>query len=113
MKKPAIRFIRIAQVVAVWRVDAVDSERAIDLGQALGVYHRLFQFQYAGGLRAFMGAGPVLFGFQGAATAAWLIANYALRHTANQSTPWFVLLCALLIIFLGSPGSGRFIYAGF
>jgi alginate O-acetyltransferase complex protein AlgI len=87
--------------------------RSVDLTQAMGVYRRLFQLRVAGGLRELLGVGPFVFGLHCVAIAAWIITAYAISKTTDRATPWFLLLCAVMIMFLGCLGSGHFIYAKF
>ncbi len=87
--------------------------RSVDLAQAGAVYRGLFHPRLSGGLSAFLGSGPYVFAFDCAAVAAWLGVAYLYRRTSDRTTPWFVGLCATLILFLGCLGSARFIYAAF
>jgi alginate O-acetyltransferase complex protein AlgI len=87
--------------------------RSVDLSQARQVYSRLFHARLAGGLHALLGAGPFTIGLSFAAILAWIAIVYALKRTTDRSTPWFLVFCAALILWLGHLGSGRFIYAAF
>lgn len=87
--------------------------RSADLSQAGKVFSRLLHPRLSGGLNDFLGTRPYLFALNCAAIAAWLAVAYIYRRTSDRSTPWFVALCASLILFLGCLGSAHFIYAAF
>ena len=87
--------------------------RSADLSQAGTIFSRLLHPRMAGGLNDFMGTRPYLFALNCAAIAIWLGVAYLYRRTSDRSTPWFVALCASLIVFLGCIGSAHFIYAAF
>lgn len=87
--------------------------RSADLSQAGAVYSRLLHPRLSGGLNEFLGTRPYLFALNCAAIAAWIVVAYIYSRTSDHLTPWFVALCATLIIFLGCLGSAHFIYAAF
>ncbi|HZQ47494.1 MAG TPA: MBOAT family O-acyltransferase [Verrucomicrobiae bacterium] len=87
--------------------------RSTDLLQAGAVYSRLFHPRLSGGLNEFLGTRPYLFLLNCAAIAAWIGVAYIYRRTSDRATPWFLALCASLILFLGCLGSAHFIYAAF
>lgn len=87
--------------------------RSVDLAQARGVYSRLIHPRLSGGLGEFLGTGPYQFALNSAALAAWIGVAYIYSRTTDRSTPWFLALCASLVLFLGRLGSAHFIYAAF
>ncbi len=87
--------------------------RSTNVSQAGTVYNRLLHVRLSGGLGDFLGTRPYLFAFNCLAIATWIIIAYLYRRTSDRSTPWFVGLCASLILFLGCLGSAHFIYAAF
>jgi alginate O-acetyltransferase complex protein AlgI len=87
--------------------------RSVNLTQALGVYSRLLHPRLSGGPGEFLGTGPYQFALNSAAVAAWIGVAYIYSRTTDRSTPWFLALCATLILFLGRLGSAHFIYAAF
>jgi alginate O-acetyltransferase complex protein AlgI len=87
--------------------------RSVDLAQARQIYSRLFHVRMAGGLHGMLGAGPFTIGLTLAAILAWMGTIYFLKRTTDWTTPWFLVFCAALILWLGHSGSGRFIYAAF
>jgi alginate O-acetyltransferase complex protein AlgI len=87
--------------------------RCVDLSQAGAVYSRLIYPRLAGGPGEFLGVGPYQFALNSAAIAAWIGVAYIYSRTTDRTTPWFLALCATLILFLGHLGSAHFIYAAF
>ena len=87
--------------------------RSVDLSQARAVYSRLLHLHLSGGVGEFLGTGPYQFALNSAAIAAWIGVAYIYSRTTDRSTPWFLALCATLILFLGRLGSAHFIYAAF
>ena len=87
--------------------------RTTDLHQAWAVYARLFQLRLHGIFGSAYQDRPYFTAWDFAAIAIWAGVVFALQRMASRSTPWFVLLCALLIIFLGHLGTAHFIYAAF
>jgi D-alanyl-lipoteichoic acid acyltransferase DltB (MBOAT superfamily) len=88
--------------------------RSASLSQARGIFSHLFHLQMSG---MFVSDSPLSKSFflalDCAAIGAWIGVAYFCRRTSDRSTPWFVLICALLILFLGHLGSAHFIYAAF
>jgi D-alanyl-lipoteichoic acid acyltransferase DltB (MBOAT superfamily) len=87
--------------------------RSVDLAQAGSVYRGLIHLRLSGGINELLGARPYIFAFDFAAVAVWIVMSQLYRRTTNRTAPWFVGLCALLILFLGRLGTARFIYAAF
>lgn len=87
--------------------------RSTDLSQAGQIYSRLFHVRLSGGLNDFLGTGPFVFALTGLAVVVWAGVSAIHRRTTDRLTPWFVLLCAVLILFMGRLGSAHFIYAAF
>jgi D-alanyl-lipoteichoic acid acyltransferase DltB (MBOAT superfamily) len=87
--------------------------RSANLPQALAVYGHLFHLRLAGGLGGLLGAQPFNFALDALAIAAWVGVDYLYDRTTDRTTPWFVALCAALVLLLGCVGSANFIYAAF
>jgi D-alanyl-lipoteichoic acid acyltransferase DltB (MBOAT superfamily) len=87
--------------------------RAANLPQAREIYSRLFHLQMSGMFSASDEGKPYFIALDCAAIGVWIGVAYFCPRTSDRSTPWFVLLCALLILFLGHLGSAHFIYAAF
>ena len=87
--------------------------RSVTLPQALTVYGHLFNLRLSGGISGLLGAPPYNVALDGLAIAAWLGVDYLYDRTTDRTTPWFVALCATLILLLGCVGSANFIYAAF
>jgi D-alanyl-lipoteichoic acid acyltransferase DltB (MBOAT superfamily) len=88
--------------------------RASDLDDAWMVYGRLFHPSGIGDAQdLFAHKGPFDFVMYFAVIGLWFAVARAFRRVSISATPWFVLLCASLVLFLGHLGNGRFIYAGF
>ncbi len=88
--------------------------RASSLSDASMVFGRLVHLRlFDSGAEMFAHKGPFEFTLYFVAVAAWLAVAHFFRREAVIPTPAFVLLCALLTLFLGQLGGGRFIYAGF
>ena len=87
--------------------------RSTTLPQALTLYRHLFHLRLSGGIGGLLGAQPYSMALDGLAIAAWLGVDYLYDRTTDRTTPWFVALCATLILLLGCVGSANFIYAAF
>ncbi|MDB6017059.1 MAG: rane bound O-acyl transferase family protein [Pedosphaera sp.] len=87
--------------------------RAANVPQALWIYGRLIHLNFSGGLAQLFAARPFFFALDCVAIGSWVGVAYFHRRATSRSTPWFVFLCGLLIIFLGRLGSAHFIYAKF
>jgi hypothetical protein len=57
--------------------------------------------------------GPFDFALALLTIPVWLVLAPLARRETQVSTPVLAFTCALLVLFLGRLGSGRFIYAGF
>jgi D-alanyl-lipoteichoic acid acyltransferase DltB (MBOAT superfamily) len=88
--------------------------RSADLSQAQQFYRNLFSLRLphsAAELSAY--GGPFFFILDFVVIGLWVaIASY-LPKVSNSSTPPFMFVCALLILFFGRLGSAHFIYAAF
>lgn len=88
--------------------------RASNLSNAGAVYSRLFHVEMIqSAAELFAHKGPFDFSLGLVAVALWFAIARAFRRESAVSTPVFALICALLVMFLGHLGNGRFIYAGF
>ncbi|MFZ1071959.1 MAG: MBOAT family O-acyltransferase [Verrucomicrobiia bacterium] len=88
--------------------------RSTSLSQARGIYGRLFHLRMSGMFVSDLPESkPYFFALDCAAIVAWIGVAWFYYRTSDRLTPWFVLLCALLILFLGHLGSAHFIYAAF
>ena len=87
--------------------------RSVDLSQARGVFSRLFHLRMSGMFGVVNEDRPYFVALDCVAIGAWMGVAYFCQRTTGRSTPWFVLLCALLIVFLGHLGAAHFIYAAF
>ena len=86
--------------------------RAADLPQALRIYGRLIHLRFSFHLREVIPA-PYFFALDCLAIGLWMVVAWRLNRVSSRGTPLFVLLCGLLILFLGHLGTARFIYANF
>jgi D-alanyl-lipoteichoic acid acyltransferase DltB (MBOAT superfamily) len=88
--------------------------RASSLANAWQVFGSVFQWHLPHNVRdVFVNMGPFNFLFDLVAVGAWLGVSQVMRRESTMSTPIFVFVCALLILFLGQLGTAHFIYAGF
>lgn len=87
--------------------------RSANLSQALDVYSHIFRLHISGGIGDFLGTRPFSFALDCAGIAAWMGVGHLYSKTSDRMTPWFVALCASLILLLGCVGSAHFIYAAF
>lgn len=87
--------------------------RAADLAQAGKVYGRLFHWKWSGMFGEPFEVKPYFVALDLAAVGLWAGMARLHRRTSDDATPWFVLLCVLLIVFAGHLGAAHFIYAAF
>lgn len=87
--------------------------RSPSLSKALDVFRRLLHPQMAVLYTSSPESKPYFLALDFAAIGCWIGVAYYCRQNLADATPWFVLLCATLILFLGHLGSAHFIYAGF
>ena len=87
--------------------------RSADLSQAANVFGRLVQCKWSGMFGIPTEVKPFFVFLDCLAVAIWVGMARLHRKSSDDSTPWFALLCALLIVFLGHLGSLHFIYAAF
>jgi alginate O-acetyltransferase complex protein AlgI len=88
--------------------------RASNLSNAWMVFSRLFHLRLIDSApELFAHKGPFDFILYFVAVGTWFIVAHFFRRVAIMPTSVFVLVCALLTLFFGHLGSGRFIYAGF
>jgi len=89
--------------------------RAANLSQARGIYSRMFHLQMSGMFTASPEGKPYFLALDCAAIGVGIGVAFFYHRTSDRptSTPWFVLLCALSILFFGHLGSAHFIYAAF
>jgi D-alanyl-lipoteichoic acid acyltransferase DltB (MBOAT superfamily) len=83
------------------------------ISAALDIYRHLLAFRLPHGVNSLLGMAPLLFAFQVLALLAWGLVEWSGDRAQDRHTPWYVLLCATLILFLGCLSSGHFIYAAF
>ncbi len=88
--------------------------RSSSLGTANGILGALIRFEpIAGSGDLFAYKGPFDFIMNIVVVTLWLVVAPVAREARLLSTPNFVFLCAILVLFLGRLGGGQFIYAGF
>ena len=87
--------------------------RSTNLSQARAVYACLLHPQSAGWFAGPPESRRFFLALDFAAVACWIGVAYLYRRNSIRATPWFLLLCAGLILFLGRLGSAHFIYAAF
>lgn len=88
--------------------------RASTLSRGWEILSDLFQRRLiSDAAELFAYVGPFNFILDFAALGAWFGVSWAMRRESKVPTPWFVFICALLIMYLGDLGSARFIYAAF
>jgi hypothetical protein len=86
--------------------------RAADLPEAMRMYGRLFHPRFTAGAWD-PSTGPFYLLLDCLAVGVWIGVAGLQRRVASRATPAFLLLCGVLLLFLGRLGSGHFIYAGF
>jgi D-alanyl-lipoteichoic acid acyltransferase DltB (MBOAT superfamily) len=87
--------------------------RSTTLHQACAIYRCLFHLRLSGLFGSVDAVRMYQVALDLAAVGFWAgMARLAPKMTA-RSTPWFVLLCGLLIVFLGHLSTAHFIYAAF
>jgi len=87
--------------------------RATDLQQAHAVYSRLLHLRLSGLFGSVDQDRAYYVALDFLCVGLWAAVAFLFRRAVGCTTPWFVLLCVLLIVFLGRLGSGHFIYAAF
>ena len=83
------------------------------LPQAGRIYRRLFHLNLSGGFSQFLAIRPLFLMLNLLAVAAWIVLAWSNGRWASRQRPVFVLLCAVLILYLGRLGTAPFIYAAF
>jgi D-alanyl-lipoteichoic acid acyltransferase DltB (MBOAT superfamily) len=87
--------------------------RSASLSQAWGIYYRSFHLQMSGMFGRTPTVRPYFLALDFAAICFWIGVAYFHHRNSDRLTPWFVLVCAWLILFFGHLGSAHFIYAAF
>ena len=89
--------------------------RSMNVSQAGAIYRHLFQVKFSG-MFDYATAPEIKLYYlllDCAAIGIWYVIAFWLRRTSDRTTPWFVLACGLLILFLGRLSTAQFIYAAF
>ena len=87
---------------------------AIDLSHAGSVFYRTFtSAPFPSPTEFFAYKGPVLFLLMLARIAIWQILERWHRRMTSASSPYFVAIAAMALLFLGQPDGVGFVYAQF
>lgn len=89
--------------------------RSANVSQAADIYRHLLQLKLSGmfDYATAPEIKPYYLLLDCAAIGIWYALAAWRRRTSDRTTPWFVLVCGLLILFLGRLSTAQFIYAAF
>jgi len=87
--------------------------RTSNLQQTSAILSRLVPVRLSGFFGTSYTVRPYFTALDFFAIGLWAATAFFFHRTSNRLTPWFVFLCAVLILLLGHLGTAHFIYAAF